>query len=262
MRCFLLWFLYFFSVLNLNAQSKNDLRLEIDRLKTDSIQLSTLIANQAERIEGLQEYGSKLLSDNNRLIRDSLHMDRKIEEFESSLGKAAVEIQNLRILNSNLKLENNSLRVENLRLTSENERLSSSVTDSFTEIHLFIDYMGFTDKYSVDIEKDWYEVDIKPRSEVTVCYGGQFKMLIRGWGENEIRVQIERGTSEIVYNDWVQLERGEWKTIFTDDFSCIPCYVRDADCEVDVIDDFHVSYFHGNGEFYFDHYIRATLCGE
>lgn len=93
MRRFLLIFIFWFSLLNLYAQSKSDLRLEIERLKTDSINQSDLIARQVERLESLQQYGGKLLSDNIRLRRDSIHLVRRIEECEFRLGDADIERQ-------------------------------------------------------------------------------------------------------------------------------------------------------------------------
>lgn len=262
MRRILLLILFVFSLLNLNAQSKNDLRLEIDRLKTDSIKLTALIANQAERIEGLEEYGSKLLSNKNHLIRDSLHMVQKIEAFESRLGTAAVEIQNLRELSSNLKLENDSLRAKNTRLSNELLKCYGldNVNDTSvgsTEIELFI-YKS--DLYGGD--NKWHEVEISPYSMHEAYYGDKFKVLLRGWGENKIRLQIKLGSSIILYDKWIQLEWGELRTIYDEEsqvFCCIPCEYRDVECGDSYDNDITISYFHENNENEYYHVIRPSF---
>ena len=89
-----------FSILNIYAQSKEDLRQEIARLRSDSLMQEQVIANQNHRIEQLLNKGSNLSYEINELRQDSILMAQRMEEIETKLNTATVEMQKLRELTS------------------------------------------------------------------------------------------------------------------------------------------------------------------
>ena len=137
MKRILILFLFVFSLLNLCAQSKNDLRLEIDRLKTDSLLKSHLIVKQEDRIEYLEHYSSSLLSENERFRRDSAFTANRLEA-------AAEDRQSLQESRLHLKQINDSL---NNRLIEINKFNYSTSFRNSSDIGNFL-YYFFSAAYS------------------------------------------------------------------------------------------------------------------
>lgn len=101
--------IYGFSLLHLSAQSKDYLREEIARLKTDSIINADLISDHEVRIRILTEYADNIKKNNNKLKQDSISMIRIIDSFQTQLASSLMDRENLVMSNLVLSLERDSL---------------------------------------------------------------------------------------------------------------------------------------------------------
>lgn len=128
-----------FAFSSLSAQSKDELRQEIARLKTDSF-------IQIEEIRNLKAEGSKLLSINRQLIFDSISLKRSFDSlnqiynqnkliFQTEISHCQTEMERLKSERNTLTLRYDSI-AEQLKELSRMPRIDRENDWALIESHL------------------------------------------------------------------------------------------------------------------------------